>query len=364
MTSRWNDTDKKGEFKYYLTPGYEGQATISVFSQNGSVENHEFYIPYDEDVYVEIKIGTGSVVPDQPDIIANCGNGKVYYLNAARPTASTFGGVIVEDSWMTVVSDFNALEESYNYFVLQIPDYSPAKREYNNFCLAAIDNDKIVQCFEGTLTVTQEGEQYYYSLSGKGYYGNMDSDGDVSNIMSADITVNNVGISHLMTLERHENYYPTDPFQSFVPHLSTPAPVAMVITKSQKLGTGGFLYYNGDFSDFDLLNDQAEKTDYARSYYNKETDYAEALYVTGNSVIMIDADLDTPSISSSSWKNIPMFDFIGVSEEEGDPYESQVSVIMWNGGTLSLDFILSDYSTRSPQAIHKVKNILGKRLNR
>lgn len=351
LRSNWKNTDNNGEFMYYFTPGYVGPASVSVLTRNGVGESYEFYVPGNDNVYLEIKLGSGTVVPDVPDIIANCGGGEIKYLNVNRPTASVLGGVVIEDSWMTVISDLGMIDDSDNLFMLQIPEFSPSQNEYTNFVFVAIDGRKVVQCQGGRLTITQDGDTYRYSLSGEGYFAEMDDDGDLTGATPADISVNNVDMPHFMTIERHENYTPKDPFKSFVPQLSTPAPVAMVVTKCEKLGTGGFLYYNGDFSDFDNLIAQAEKTGYSQKAYDKEQDYAEAYYADGNSIIMIDADMDSQKITSSSWKNVPMFD-LGFNEDDGEAYESQISVTMFSGGTYPWDFLWdeSDISQRSDAA--------------
>lgn len=345
MRSNWKNTDKNGEFMFYLRPGFTGEASVSVFNHKGEAENYEFNVPGNNNVYLEIKMGSGTIVPDVPDIIANCGGGNIKYLNASRPTSSTLGGVIIENSCLTVFSDAEALEEMDDMFLLQIPEYSSSKDEYDKFIFQAVDRGKTVICQSGSLKVTQNGDIYFFSLSGEGAYAEMNEDGDITGASKAYITVNNVDMPHFMTVERQENYTPKAPFKTFVPQLSTPAPVAMVVTKSEKLGTGGFLYYNGNMSDFDNLIAQAERTGYTQKYYNRTTDSGDAEYEEGSSAITIEADVNLPKISSSSWRGMSMFSF-EIDDDDSDDYayafESQLYVSMLDGGTLSAGSI-TDY---------------------
>lgn len=344
--SGWISTDENGNFKYYLIPGCYGKGSISVVTVKGSIEDQEFEITGKDNIEVILKVKSGTVIPDQPDIVANCGGENVYYLSVKSPSANTFGGVIIEDSYMTVVSDFSRIDDLYDIFILQIPNYTPNNYKYSDFKLIAIDHDKLVRCENGELTIKENDGMFYYTISGLGEYGIINTDGSISssNIKQAEITVNNVGITHLMTLERKEDYTLATPLPALTPHLSSPAPVAMLITKSEKLGTGGFLYYNGTLSDFDNLTQQAEKTSYICKNYEKDHEYGYALYLKDKSGIEIEADTNMPLINTSSWRGLPIFDVFGISEDDENnlyPFESQIIVRMYNGGTISIADILS-----------------------
>lgn len=342
--SKWLNTDRNGKLRYYLPLGCSGDASISVTSGTAKVEDQAFVIPYDENVYVSVVLDSSSVVPGSPDITAKCAGEAIHYLDAIRPLPSTFGGVIIEDGILTVISDFSSLDG--NNFMLQVPDYNPSRVEYTNFFFSAVDGNEMVQCNSGRLTVNEQNGTYVFNLAGDGFYVVVDMESDeILSAKIADITVNNVGITHLMTIERREDYTPSSPFASFTPALSVPAPVAMVVTKSEKLGTGGFLFYNGGNADFESLVSQADRSGLDRIWYEPadEYGYAEAIYASGTSSIQMEFSRNEPEITSSSWRGVSMFVMVeDDNDEDGYPYESQIMLTSLSGGTMSLQDIQMD----------------------
>ncbi len=368
-TLRWNNTDDYGHFRYYLPLGFSGDVVISAMSATAAESDITVNVPQDENVYQKIVLdvagGGGGGGNIQPDIIADCGNGEIYYMTAARPLPTTFGGVIIQDSWMTAVSE---ISEYANYnFVLQLAGYDPSKREYSDFIFMATQGKRSVICQNGgTLNVFEDNGTYYFNLTGDGFYLVEDDEGNFVP-KQATITVNNVGITHLMTLERRENYVPSEPFPSFTPVLSTPAPVAMVITKSEKLGTGGILYYNGGKADFDNLAGQADRSGLERIIYGTDSEgYADAGYRNDISSIMIEYDPFAETITSDSWRDYPVFDMLGESGDE-ESYFSRLTVTSLSGGTLYFFNLGSDsnselYPSRKAKVMRrKLPLIRGKR---
>ena len=341
VDSGWQTTDDKGNYRYYIKSGYAGPASISAVSGKGNVDNLQFTVPGKENVEVNLTVNSGTGVPDGPDIVADCGDEGVYYLSVDSPDAETLGGVIIEDSYMTVLTDMSDGIDPADIFMLQIPNYSPEVEEYTAFTLMASDGNKLVICQDGgSLTVTQNNDIYYYNISASGIYATL-INGDYTNPKEANVTVNNVGISHLMTLKREVSYTPASPLPAFTPRLSVPAPVALIITKSQKLGTGGFLFYNGGIGDFNNLAAQAAAASYTQLYNDNGDDYRDEVYMKGNSAIQLEADPSAPVIDSYSWTGIPIFGIAG-GEEYEDAYESQIIVRMFNGGTLPLRDMFMD----------------------
>ena len=360
--SGWNNTDANGEFRYYLPWGARGKGTAHVVSKKGNADDVSFDIPGDRNIELDIVInsgnGGGSI---DPEIIAECSNGTVHYLEADKPLPSTLGGVIVQDRFLTVISRVNFESD---IFALQVNDYDPSRSEYTDFMFQAVDGSKIVQCMGGKLSIREENDVYTFNLTGKGVYAEIiSSDGEFGNPCEATITVNNVGISHLMTIERRENYTPASPMPSVTPKLSAPAPVALIVTKSQKMGLGGWLYYNGDLNDFDALKAQADRSGYTMSSYDKDsqTGYAEVLYTKDNNHMMIEADSDCPVINAEEWRDEPMMSITGSESEYA--YESQLIVTSFAGGTLSLQDIMEDLDDEDSFA-RSAKRILRKAAKR
>ena len=133
-----------------------------------------------------------------------------------------------------------------------------------------------------------------------------------------------------MTLERRENYSVSAPFPGFTPSLSQPAPVAMLITKSHKLGTGGFLYYNGNMDGFQTLTEQADRSGLDRDNYDVDNDNrrGNATYTRGTSSIVVDADVSIGAINSDSWKGVPMFNLFSYDNDDTEDYEYESQLMV------------------------------------
>lgn len=107
--------------------------------------------------------------------------------------------------------------------------------------------------------VTRNGSKFIFDFSGKCQYYNMNNqqyEADASFFASG------VALDVFAIMKTMRNVTPSDTyFPSFTPSLSTPAPLAQIVTESPVYGKGGALYYNGSKSDFDKLKSAADKSE-------------------------------------------------------------------------------------------------------
>ena len=344
-TTRWMDTDSKGKFTYYLPWECKGEGKVSVCGElegyYSIVEDQPFDIPGDNDVYVRIVV----LVDDYsrpaggahtPDITASCEGEATHYLKVRRPGVAEFGGVVLQGNHLTAFSGVG--DYSTRMFALDIPNYSESQTHYSDFRIMATDGRRNIYCEGGELIISRDGDIYIFNAAAEGLYM-LETDNGM-NVKEAKITVNYIGLWHLMTLERRENYSVSAPFPGFTPSLSQPAPVAMLITKSHKLGTGGFLYYNGNMDGFQTLTEQADRSGLDRDNYDVDNDNrrGNATYTRGTSSIVVDADVSIGAINSDSWKGVPMFNLFSYDNDDTEDYEyeSQLMVTSLEGGYMSL----------------------------
>lgn len=366
---------KDGTYDYYLPWNFEGEGKITVRGPKGEKIAKPFTVPADTDVEVNVSVGQTSGV-DEPDITAECPGEDIHMLKVTRPGNATFGGVIIEDNRLMVMTNMMDEPESDggNLLMIHVTGYSPDKSEYDNALVQAIDGNKAVYAPSGKLQITRAGDVFYFDFKGEGFYMNYNNSGQPKEGV---IKVHHVDILHLFTAETRANYTPTSPIPGFCPRLSTPAPLATVITESTKLGTGGMLYYNGTDSDFKALCGQANgRKDLKRIEYEFNESYGEAAYQGDKKVVMIEFDSDMEEISRETAEYalengmfVPRD--ITDNEEELGPIDAQLFVTALQGGTLSI-FDLDDYSYSNATyaenpLVHKVRNaksLLRKALQR
>lgn len=359
-TTRWKDTDSKGKFTYYLPWECKGEGYVSATGEiegyYSAVENQSFDIPGDRDVALIIELPYDDRYPaggaHTPDITASCEGEATHYLKVRRPGVAEFGGVVLQGDHLTAFSGVG--DYSTRMFALDIPNYNESQTHYSDFRIMATDGRRNIYCEGGELIISRDGDIYIFNAAAKGLYM-LETDNGIE-VKEAKITVNYIGLWHLMTLERRENYSVSSPFPGFTPSLTQPAPVAMLITKSNKLGTGGFLYYNGNMNGFRALTEQADRSNLNRDNYDVDNvnGLGNAIYTKGTSSILVDADVSIGAINSESWKGVPMFNFFSYSDDDDD-YESQLMVTSLEGGYISLMEIEYGFSDEMEMAMKAIK---------
>lgn len=326
---------KDGKYEYYLPWDFSGEGKITAYSRNGKAVEKEFTVPEGTDVEVNVTIGTGGSTGG-PDITAECPGEDTHVLRVVRPGNTTFGGVMIEDDRLMVMTEYD--DEDYsdegNQFMVYVDGYSPEKTEYDNAIVQAQDGRKSVYSPSGRLTVTRSGDSYYFTFEGSGYYSD-DVNGE-DDWKEGIIRVHNVDIMHLLTAETRTRYTPAAPIPSFCPRLSVPAPVASVITESKKLGTGGMLYYNGGKSDFVSLCNQASRSGLTQVMYELDdaAGEGEAAYQGTRKALMIDYYADAEEIDADRAVRNGLF-VPSADTEEDYEIEAQLSVMALQGGTMS-----------------------------
>lgn len=342
-----------GRFFAYLPKDYKGHARLLIDPERGISTSVDFDIPGDRDIDLgDIIINVFDPLPGAPDITAKCQGEDTHYLSVTDPGAFDFAGVIIEDSSLIVINntDLNNTTPDTNLFMLSVDNYSPSVTEYNNARLVAYDNGKMVMSEENTLTITRDGNIFYFNLSGNGVYAS-----SAASPKEALITVNNVGISHLLTAEWKRNYTPGSQFPAFTPKLATPAPIAMVVSDSEKLGKGGMLFYNGEKPEYDDLRSQAARTNLDLLSDEFEDGYGETAYKKGTDMIMIDFDQYMHPITPDTYSNPGLFTNMfgdGSDDDEDNEVDSQLSVTAFSGGSISfLDIFSGDDYLEMPKKI-------------
>lgn len=337
---------RDGYYEYYLPWEFTGDGKIIVDAPSGTTVEREFFVPMYTDVEVDVTVPAGGDNPGggggggDADITAECPGESLHALSVVRPGNKTLGGVMIEDDRLVVMTGGEEFDPygSENQMIIYVEGYSPGKSEFDGAMVMAQDGQKFVVSQAGTLTVTRSGTNFFFTFEGNGYYvdyasGNPEPKPGI-------IRVHNVDVMHFFTAETHVGYTPSAPMPSFCPRLSTPAPLASVITESKKLGTGGMLFYDGGKNDFTSLCNQASKSGLSRIFYDYDEEYGEgeAAYQGTKKYVMLEYCADGEKIDAEKALQggvlIPRMSADG--EVEGYEMDAQLTVMALQDGTMSI----------------------------
>lgn len=336
---------RDGYYECYLPWEFVGNGKIIVDAPNGTTVEEEYFVPGYTDVEVNVTVPTGGGTPGgggggDADITAECRGEALHALSVVRPGNKTLGGVMIEDDRLVVMTGGGEFDpySSENQMIIYVEGYNPGKSEFDGAMVMAQDGQKLVVSQSGTLNVTRSGTNFFFTFEGEGYY--VDYASDNPEPKPGIIRVHNVDVMHFFTAETHVGYTPSAPIPSFCPRLSTPAPVASVITESKKLGTGGMLFYDGGKNDFTSLCNQASKSGLSRIFYDYDEEYGEgeAAYQGTKKYVMLEYCADGEKIDAEKALQggvlIPRMSADG--EVEGYEMDAQLAVMALQDGTMSI----------------------------
>lgn len=327
-----------GTFHLSVPAGYSGETTFCLELPDGQQVTVNFTMPSDADYDLgDIVIDeNGVAVYDNFIDVVNCPQGANERYSFPFSDVS-LDGAIVSDGVLLITNgvDFDEMESYYKPALsIMIGNYSPDESEYNDAVVMIQDRGRIYMTSAANVTLTKNNGIFTLQIYAKGVI-TQDDNGNGKYYENAEITSLGFTVPHLLTMELKYKYTPVAPvFASFTPRLSTPAPRALVITESQRLGTGGTLFYNGSKDVFESLLAQARATDL------KEIDLGddeedEYYFIKAKDSLSLYYDPSADEISSEPAGSE------SIIFEEMD-LEAQISITSLHGGKVSIyDIALS-----------------------
>lgn len=304
-----------GTFVLYAPENYKGVATLIVETLDGEVITEELYLS-NNNVYVD-DIIISSTIQNDGKIVVYLSDGSIATLNIIDQIddVEENGVIIVDDRLMVIYETYS------DYFRLEFEGYDVGKTSYGNAYVDAFDDFQSQQLYSRgntNVTVNRKSDKYVFSLSGTGYYENLNNGVYDTNVM---FSANGITMDLYMIMKSYRSVNPKDVgAPTFTPTLVNKAALVRIVSES-KAGTGVMVYYNGTKSDFETLKAQADKSGLTKVEEDEYDGYIEIMYYSkskGKLIMLeynpygetIDDDFDPfkgdePKISVTAMENVP-----------------------------------------------------------
>lgn len=269
-----------GKFSIFAPESYRGAAVLKVELGSGEIITKDINLT-GNDINVGI-ISVSSTVNNGGIITVNLSNGQTAQLQIPASNPEKGSGIIVMDDNLLYIDDQN--EE--NVFGIQIEGFKFDKTDYDNAQIY-FDSGYGEQMAGQNVNakVSHINSKFIFDFTGKCQYLNEDTDVYEE---SASFSANGIALDIFAIMKTMRNVTPSDAgLPSFTPSLSTPAPLAMIVTESPVYGKGGTLYYNGAKSDFDKLKSAADRSGINLIGDDSEDGYYDYVYFSSGKLIEV-----------------------------------------------------------------------------